>query len=98
MMKDWNSRKIAVFGQVNKPGSVSLLPQDDHHGRHRGGRWLHARGRPELRQAAPRGERRTESATFRVSDISEGRAPNVVLMPRDVLFVEERISLSRDHR
>jgi hypothetical protein len=34
---------------------------------------------------------RTQSATCRVSDISEGRAPNVVLMPRDVLFVEERI-------
>jgi protein involved in polysaccharide export with SLBB domain len=34
---------------------------------------------------------RVESATLRVGDISEGRSPNVVLLPRDVLFVEERI-------
>jgi protein involved in polysaccharide export with SLBB domain len=33
----------------------------------------------------------TQSATLRVSDISEGRAPNIELMPRDVVFVEERI-------
>jgi protein involved in polysaccharide export with SLBB domain len=31
------------------------------------------------------------SNTFRVGDISEGRAPNVVLLPRDVIFIDERI-------
>ena len=31
------------------------------------------------------------TVTFRVGDISEGRAPNVILLPRDVLYVEERI-------
>jgi hypothetical protein len=29
--------------------------------------------------------------SYRVADISEGRAPNVVILPGDVLVVEERL-------
>ncbi|HXU81080.1 MAG TPA: polysaccharide biosynthesis/export family protein [Polyangia bacterium] len=91
MMKDWNSRKIAVFGQVNKPGSVSYFPKMtimDAIAAAGGFTPVAAQNSVKLRREV---NGRTESATCRVSDITEGRAPNVVLMPRDVLFVEERI-------
>jgi hypothetical protein len=32
-----------------------------------------------------------QSRSYRVADISEGRAPNVVLQPGDILVVDERL-------
>jgi polysaccharide export outer membrane protein len=91
MVKEWNSRKIAVLGQVNKPGSVLYFPKMtimDAIAAAGGFTPVAAQNSVKLRRDV---NGRTQSATCRVSDISEGRAPNVVLMPRDVLFVEERI-------
>jgi protein involved in polysaccharide export with SLBB domain len=91
MMHEWNSRKIAVLGQVNKPGSVIYFPRMtimDAIAAAGGFTPVAAQNSVKLRREV---NGHTQSATFRVSDISEGRAPNVVLMPRDVLFVEERI-------
>jgi polysaccharide export outer membrane protein len=34
---------------------------------------------------------KVETRTFPVSDITEGRSPNVVVLPGDVLVVEERL-------
>jgi polysaccharide export outer membrane protein len=34
---------------------------------------------------------KVETHTFPVSDITEGRSPNVVVMPGDVVVVEERL-------
>jgi protein involved in polysaccharide export with SLBB domain len=36
-------------------------------------------------------EGRVVTKSYRVADISEGRAPNVVILPGDVLVVEERL-------
>jgi polysaccharide export outer membrane protein len=91
MMHEWNSRKIAVLGQVNKPGSVTYFPRMtvmDAIAAAGGFTPVAAQNSVKLRREIGG---RTQSATCRVSDISEGRAPNVELKPRDVLFVEERI-------
>jgi protein involved in polysaccharide export with SLBB domain len=91
MMHEWNSRKIAVLGQVNKPGSVTYFPRMtvmDAIAAAGGFTPVAAQNSVKLRREV---NGRTQSATCRVSDISEGRAPNVVLLPRDVLFIEERI-------
>jgi protein involved in polysaccharide export with SLBB domain len=91
MVKEWNSRKISVFGQVNKPGPISYYPKMtimDAIAAAGGFTPVAAQNSVKLRREV---NGKAESATFRVGDISEGRQPNVVLMPRDVLFVEERI-------
>ena len=91
MVKEWNSRKISVLGQVNKPGPVSYFPKMtlmDAIAAAGGFTPVAAQNAVKLRRDV---KGRVESATFRVGDISEGRAPNIVLLPRDVLFVEERI-------
>jgi hypothetical protein len=36
-------------------------------------------------------EGRVERTIYPVGDISEGRSPNVVLQPGDVVFVQERL-------
>src|SRR5688572_6932535 len=91
MVKEWNSRKISVFGQVNKPGPISYYPRMtimDAIAAAGGFTPVAAQNSVKLRREV---NGKAESATFRVGDISEGRQPNVVLLPRDVLFVEERM-------
>jgi protein involved in polysaccharide export with SLBB domain len=91
MVKEWNSRKISVLGQVNKPGPISYFPKMtimDAIAAAGGFTPVAAQNQVKLRRDI---KGKVESATLRVGDISEGRSPNVVLLPRDVLFVEERI-------
>jgi protein involved in polysaccharide export with SLBB domain len=91
MVKEWNSRKISVLGQVNKPGPISYFPKMtimDAIAAAGGFTPVAAQNQVKLRRDI---NGKVESATLRVGDISEGRSPNVVLLPRDVLFVDERI-------
>ena len=91
MVRESNSRKILIMGQVNKPGPVPYFPKMtiiDAIAAAGGFTPVAAQNSVKLRREV---KGRAESATFRVGDISEGRAPNVILVPRDVLFVEERI-------
>jgi polysaccharide export outer membrane protein len=91
MVKEWNSRKINVLGQVNKPGPIVYFPRMtvmDAIAAAGGFSAVAAQNAVKLRRDV---NGKVESATLRVGDISEGRSPNIVLMPRDVLFVEERI-------
>jgi protein involved in polysaccharide export with SLBB domain len=91
MVREWNSRKISVLGQVNKPGPVSYFPKMtivDAIAAAGGFTAVAAQNSVKLRREI---NGRAQGATFRVGDISEGRSPNVVLLPRDVLFVEERL-------
>jgi polysaccharide export outer membrane protein len=90
-VKEWNSRKISVLGQVNKPGPISYYPHMtvvDAIAAAGGFTALAAQNSVKLRREL---NGRVETATFRVSDISQGRFPNVVVMPKDVLYVEERL-------
>jgi polysaccharide export outer membrane protein len=91
MVKEWNSRRISVLGQVNKPGKVDYFPRMtivDAIAAAGGFTPVAAQNSVKLRRDV---KGQSESNTLRVGDISEGRAPNVILLPRDVLFVDERI-------
>jgi len=91
-VKEWNSRRISVLGQVNKPGKVEYFPRMtimDAIAAAGGFTALASQNSVKLRRDLKGGQ--AESNVFRVGDISEGRAPNVMLLPRDVLYVEERI-------
>jgi protein involved in polysaccharide export with SLBB domain len=90
-VKEWNSRRISVLGQVNKPGKVDYFPRMtimDAIAAAGGFTPVAAQNSVKLRRDV---KGQPISNTFRVGDISEGRAPNVVLLPRDVIFIDERI-------
>jgi polysaccharide export outer membrane protein len=91
MVREWNSRKINVLGQVSKPGPVPYFPRMtivDAIAAAGGFTEIAAKNAVYLRRERD-GKVRTNS--YRVNDISEGRAPNVVMLPGDVLVVQERL-------
>jgi polysaccharide export outer membrane protein len=91
MVKEWNSRKVSVIGQVQKPGSVAYFPNMtivDAIAAAGGFTGIASKNAVTLRREM---KGSVESKTCPVADISEGRAPNVVLRPGDILVVEERL-------
>jgi len=91
MVKEWNSRKVAVLGQVQKPGPVAYFPNMtivDAIASAGGFTGIAAKNEVTLRREM-RGS--VESKRYPVADISEGRAPNVMLRPNDIVVVEERL-------
>jgi protein involved in polysaccharide export with SLBB domain len=91
MVKEWNSRKISVLGQVQKPGPVPYFPRMtivDAIAAAGGFTPIAAQNSVRLRREV---KGRVESRTFRVADISEGRSQNIVIAPGDVLVVDERM-------
>ncbi len=91
MVKEWNSRKVSVIGQVQKPGAVAYFPNMtivDAIAAAGGFTLIASKNSVTLRRE---GKGTVESKTCPVADISEGRAPNVVLRPGDILVVEERL-------
>jgi len=91
MVKEWNSRKISVLGQVQKPGPVSYFPRMtivDAIAAAGGFTAIAAQNSVRLRREV-RGQ--VVSRTFRVADISEGRSSNINIVPGDVLVVDERL-------
>lgn len=91
LMKEWNSRKISVLGQVQKPGSVPYHPHMtivDAIALAGGFTGIAAKNSVSLRREAGG---KIESHMYRVADITEGRSTNVLVLPGDVLVVEERL-------
>jgi polysaccharide export outer membrane protein len=91
MVKEWNSRKVSVIGQVQKPGAVVYFPNMtvvDAIAGAGGFTPIAAKNSVTLRREV---KGTVESRNCSVADISEGRAPNVVLRPDDILVVEERL-------
>jgi polysaccharide export outer membrane protein len=91
MVKEWNSRKVSVIGQVQKPGSVAYFPNMtivDAIAAAGGFTGIASKNSVTLRREGKGG---VESKTCPVADISQGRAPNVALRPGDILVVEERL-------
>jgi len=91
LVKEWNSRKVNVLGQVSKPGPIAYFPRMtivDAISAAGGFTVIAAKNSVHLRRE--RGGK-VSTSSYRVADISEGRAPNVVILPGDVLVVEERI-------
>jgi polysaccharide export outer membrane protein len=91
MVKEWNSRKVSVIGQVQKPGSVAYFPNMtvvDAIAAAGGFTSIASKNAVTLRREA---QGAVESRNCPVNDISEGRAPNVMLRPGDILVVDERL-------
>ena len=91
MVKEWNSRKVSVIGQVQKPGPLVYFPNMtivDAIAAAGGFTGIASKNSVTLRREL---KGSVESHSYPVADISEGRAPNVLLQPGDILVVEERL-------
>lgn len=91
MVREWNSRKVSVIGQVQKPGSVAYFPNMtivDAIAAAGGFTGIASKNAVTLRRE---NKGAVESRNCPVADISEGKAPNVILRPGDILVVEERL-------
>ena len=91
MVKEWNSRKVSVIGQVQKPGPLAYFPNMtivDAIAAAGGFTGIASKNAVTLRREI---KGSVQSRSYRVADISEGRAPNVLLRPGDILVVEERL-------
>ncbi len=91
MIRSWNSRKVSVLGQVQKPGSVDYFPRMtivDAIALAGGFTPIAAKNTVNLRREV---SGKVETKIFPVADISEGRAPNIPVLPGDVVVVEERL-------
>jgi protein involved in polysaccharide export with SLBB domain len=90
-VKDRNSQKISVLGQVSKPGQVPYYPNMtivDAIASAGGFTGIAAKNSVNLRREIAG---KIEMRVYPVADISEGRSPNVVVLPGDVLVVDERV-------
>jgi len=91
MMKSWNSRKISVLGQVQRAGSVDYFPNMtlvDAIALAGGFTPTADRNKVNLRREM---DNKVVTRSYAVGDISEGRSPNVTVLPGDVIVVEERL-------
>jgi protein involved in polysaccharide export with SLBB domain len=90
-IKDRNSQKVTVLGQVAKPGQVSYYPNMtivDAIANAGGFTGIAAKNAVNLRREV-RGQ--IEMHVYPVADISEGRSQNIMVFPGDVLVVDERV-------
>ena len=90
-IKDRNSQKVSVLGQVSKPGQVGYYPNMtivDAIASAGGFTGIAAKNSVSLRREV---SGKIEMHTYPVADISEGRSPNVMVLPGDVLVVDERV-------
>jgi polysaccharide export outer membrane protein len=90
-IKERNSQKISVLGQVARPGQVAYYPNMtivDAIASAGGFTGVAAKNSVNLRREV---DGKIEMRVFPVADISEGRSPNVMVLPGDVLVVDERV-------
>lgn len=90
-VKERNSQKITVFGQVTRPGQVGYYPNMtivDAIANAGGFTGIAAKNSVNLRREV---SGKIETHVFPVADIAEGRSQNVMVLPGDVLVVDERV-------
>jgi polysaccharide export outer membrane protein len=90
-IKERNSQKISVFGQVSKPGQVAYYPNMtivDAIASAGGFTGIAAKNSVNLRREV---SGKIETHVFPVADIAEGQSQNVRILPGDVLVVDERV-------
>jgi polysaccharide export outer membrane protein len=87
----WNSRKISVLGQVARPGPLPYFPRMtivDAIAAAGGFTPTAAKNSVRLRREL---NGKVDTRNYRVADISEGRSPNVMMLPGDLIVVDERL-------
>jgi protein involved in polysaccharide export with SLBB domain len=90
-IKERNSQKIIVFGQVTRPGQVGYYPNMtivDAIASAGGFTGIAAKNSVNLRREVAG---KIQTHIYPVADISEGRSQNVMVLPGDVLVVDERV-------
>jgi polysaccharide export outer membrane protein len=90
-IKDRNSQKISVLGQVARPGQVPYYPNMtivDAIANAGGFTGIAAKNSVNLRREV---QGNIQTHIYRVADISEGRSANILVLPGDVLVVDERV-------
>jgi polysaccharide export outer membrane protein len=90
-VKERNSQKIIVFGQVTKPGQVTYYPNMtivDAIASAGGFTGIAAKNSVNLRREVAG---KIETHVLPVADIAEGRSQNFMVLPGDVLVVDERV-------
>jgi len=90
-VKERNSQKIAVFGQVARPGQVGYYPNMtivDAIASAGGFTSIASKNSVNLRREV---SGKIETHIYPVADIAEGRSQNVMVLPGDVLVVDERV-------
>jgi protein involved in polysaccharide export with SLBB domain len=90
-VKERNSQKISVLGQVSRPGQVAYYPNMtivDAIASAGGFTGIAAKNSVNLRREVAG---KIQMQIYPVADISEGRSPNVMVLPGDVLVVDERV-------
>jgi polysaccharide export outer membrane protein len=95
MVKEYKSKKVSVFGQVRQPGTLSFaegMTVVEAISR-AGGFTEMARKNAVTVTRAQRAERRATKQTYTipVESIGQGRAPDFLVRPGDVVFVPRRI-------
>lgn len=91
VMKEWNSRKVSVLGQVQRPGPVPYQPNMtivDAIALAGGFTGIAAKNSVSVRREVGG---KVESRVYPVADITEGRSANILVFPGDVVVVEERL-------
>jgi polysaccharide export outer membrane protein len=91
LVKEYNSKKIAVLGQVQKPGTFNHVPSMsiiEAIALAGGFTPLAAKNDITVRRLVGN---RKQSTRVRVEDIALGRSPSFMLRPGDTVFVPERI-------
>jgi protein involved in polysaccharide export with SLBB domain len=90
-IKERNSQKVSVLGQVSRPGQVGYYPNMtivDAIASAGGFTGIAAKNSVNLRREVGG---KIEMRVYPVADISEGRSQNVMILPGDVLVVDERV-------
>jgi protein involved in polysaccharide export with SLBB domain len=90
-IKERNSQKVSVLGQVARPGQVGYYPNMtivDAIASAGGFTGIAAKNSVNLRREVAG---KIETRIYPVADISEGRSQNVQVLPGDVLVVDERV-------
>jgi protein involved in polysaccharide export with SLBB domain len=88
---EYRSRRVSIFGQVRQPGTfpysenMSVVEAIT-----KAGGFTGMARKNAVRITRKSGEK-TESINIAVEDIGQGRAPNFLLRPGDVIFVPERL-------
>jgi protein involved in polysaccharide export with SLBB domain len=91
VMTEWNSRKVSVLGQVQRPGAVSYHPNMtivDAIAMAGGFTGIAAKNSVSVRREVGG---KVQSRMYPVADITEGRSANIPILPGDVVVVEERL-------
>lgn len=90
-VKEWNSRKVSVLGEVGKPGPIQFftgMTIVDAIAAAGGFTKAAVKNSVKLRREIGG---QVQSEECRVADIGEGIAPNVSILPGDLIVVEERL-------